>query len=184
MIFLFIIAKRKFSLICFDLLPKTHDPRRLLPVLCFSPCVPMADSLHQSLKSMSPGDEEELLTLLGKPKFRVFDENTTSMLERLLNRISSQCQRWLSTCQQNGMCMGEYMVFLSLKISSSSYCSVKKTFRLSLMTYLSPMALVCWTLDLPKDILRYMDVWIRIRHIPINFFTLALCMLWPRRRAQ
>ncbi|KAG2316810.1 hypothetical protein Bca52824_019932 [Brassica carinata] len=45
----------------------------------------MADLLHKSLKSMSIEDEEEPLTLPDSLRFRVFDENSTSILGRLLN---------------------------------------------------------------------------------------------------
>lgn len=44
----------------------------------------MADLLHKSLRAMKL-DEEEPLTLPDSPRFRVYDENSLSILGRFLN---------------------------------------------------------------------------------------------------
>ncbi|KFK39742.1 hypothetical protein AALP_AA3G282200 [Arabis alpina] len=44
----------------------------------------MADNLHNAIRGMSLKDDEPI-TLPDTPEFRVYDENTLSILGRLLN---------------------------------------------------------------------------------------------------
>lgn len=78
------VNKGNFSSVTFDLLPKN------LPNHCSSAVelrqflTSMADFLQNAIQSMSLEDEEPL-TLPDSPRFRVIDENETSLLGRLLN---------------------------------------------------------------------------------------------------
>ena len=70
-------------------LPTTtvQDPQPLLSALPSAVCLTaseMADLLHKSLRAMKL-DEEEPLTLPDSPRFRVYDQNSLSILGRLLN---------------------------------------------------------------------------------------------------
>lgn len=81
----FCAIKEKFSLTLSDLLPKTCGARRLTRRSFLLQSLVMEDSLQLSLKSMKLVDDEEPLTLPDSPRFRVFDENLTSLLGMLLN---------------------------------------------------------------------------------------------------
>lgn len=86
-----------------DLLSKNHGVlHRLLPLSTI-----MADLLHQNLKSMSIGDDEEPLTLPDSPRFRVFDENSISLLGRLLNPDCQPMANMIETCRLHDVCMEE-----------------------------------------------------------------------------
>ncbi|KAF2531235.1 hypothetical protein F2Q70_00033066 [Brassica cretica] len=78
----FCAIKGKFSLTLSDLLPKTCGARRLTRRSFLLQSLVMEDSLQLSLKSMKLVDDEEPLTLPDSPRFRVFDENSTSLLGR------------------------------------------------------------------------------------------------------
>ncbi|KAF3596365.1 hypothetical protein DY000_02023871 [Brassica cretica] len=79
----FCAIKGKFSLTLSDLLPKTCGARWLTRRSFLLQSLVMEDSLQLSLKSMKLVDDEEPLTLPDSPRFRVFDENSTSLLGRV-----------------------------------------------------------------------------------------------------
>jgi len=85
----FCLINGKFASITVDLLPKNFflhhgSTRNSSPTTAN-----MADLLHKAIRAMSIGDDEEPLTLPDEPRFRVIDENETSILGRLLN---PECQ--------------------------------------------------------------------------------------------
>lgn len=76
--------KGNFSSITFDLLPKIYSQQYYTAVDLALLLRIMADMLHKAIQAMSL-EEEEPLTLPDDPRFRVIDENETSLLGRLLN---------------------------------------------------------------------------------------------------
>ncbi|KAF3600004.1 hypothetical protein F2Q69_00035462 [Brassica cretica] len=88
----FCAIKGKFSLTLSDLLPKTHGARRFTCRSFLLQSLAMEDSLQLSLQSMKIVDDEEPLTLPDSPRIRVFDENSTSLLELVFdesNKVAS-----------------------------------------------------------------------------------------------
>ncbi|KAL0699701.1 hypothetical protein Bca4012_055823 [Brassica carinata] len=171
------VIKGKFSLTCCDLLPKTHGSLRLqlLRLRALSPI--MADSLHRSLKSMSIEDDEEPLVLPDSPRFRVFDENSLSLIGRLLN---PDCQPMARMIEYMPTAWRVYGRVRGIALSRDRFQFIFQREE-DLQTVLQDrpwsynhwtMVLERWTADPPPDFLRYMEVWIRIRHIPMNHFTL------------
>ena len=135
----------------------------------------MADMLHKAIKSMSL-EEEEPLTLPDSPRFRVYDKNETSLLGRLLN----------PDCQSMA-CMIEYMptawrVYGRVRRIALSRDRFQFVFQREedLQTVLDDrpwsynhwaMVIDRWTANPPENFLQSMELWIRIRHIPVNLFT-------------
>lgn len=74
-----------FTTITLDLLPKTIHLHRCSALAVSLTMAAMADFLHKAIRAMSIEEDEEPLTLPDEPRFRVFDENETSLLGRLLN---------------------------------------------------------------------------------------------------
>lgn len=91
----FCAIKRKFALICSDLLPKKHGFVYLHTDRSYSQPLIIADMLHKSLKTMKIDDDEEPLTLPDSPRFRVFDGNSISLLGRLLNPDCQSMERMI-----------------------------------------------------------------------------------------
>lgn len=73
-----------FSSITLDLLPKNFPLRRISLTYYDCTTITMVDTLNKAIRAMSL-EEEEPLILPDSPSFRVFDENETSLLGRLLN---------------------------------------------------------------------------------------------------
>lgn len=80
----FCVIKSCYSSIIEDLLPQNLPLRRLF--IAFGDCnfLNMVDILQKAIGAMSL-EEEEPLVLPDSLQFRVFDENATSLLGRLLN---------------------------------------------------------------------------------------------------
>ncbi|KAJ4901649.1 hypothetical protein Rs2_15600 [Raphanus sativus] len=136
----------------------------------------MADLLHQSLKSMSIADEEEPLTLPDSPRFRVFDENSTSLLGRLLNPDCPHMGRMIEYMPTAWRVVGRVRG-ISLSRDRFQFIFQRKE---DLLTVLKDrpwsyniwaLALERWTADPPPYFLHYMEIWIRIKNIPMKFFT-------------
>ena len=136
----------------------------------------MADLLHQSLKSMSIGDDEEPLTLPDNPRFRIFDGNYTNLLGRLLNL---DCQSMARMIDYMLTVWRVYWRFRGIALSRDRFQFIfQREEDLQTMLKDRPwsynhwaMVLERWAADSPPDFLRYMEIWIRIRHIPMKFFT-------------
>ncbi|XP_013595004.1 PREDICTED: uncharacterized protein LOC106303220 [Brassica oleracea var. oleracea] len=135
----------------------------------------MADLLQKAIQSMSL-EEEEPLTLPDSPRFRVFDENETNLLGRLLNPDCQSMARMI-----------EYMptvwrVYGRVRGIALSRDRIQFVFQHDedLVTVLNDrpwsynhwaMVLERWTANPPENFLQTMFVWICIRNIPVNFFT-------------
>lgn len=167
--------KGKFLLICADLLPK-YDAGVLIQNCRLSPfSSTMADSLQQRLKSMSL-EEEEPLTLPDSPRFRVFDGNSISLLGRLLN---PECQPMAKMIEYMPTAWRVYGRVRGIALSRDSFQFIfQREEDLQIVLKDRPwyynhwaMVLERWVADPPPDFLRYMTIWIRIRHIPMKFFT-------------
>ncbi|RID49698.1 hypothetical protein BRARA_H00479 [Brassica rapa] len=136
----------------------------------------MADLLHKAIRAMSIGDDEEPLTLPDEPCFRVIDENETSILGRLLN---PECQSMARMIDYMPTPWRVYGRVRGIALSKDRFQFVFQREE-DLQTVLKDrpwsynhwaMALERWTANHPDDFLKTMDLWIRIRHIPVEFFT-------------
>lgn len=171
----FCVIKGKFTSITLDLLPKN-----LLLLLSTgagnSHCrEDMADLLQKAIQSMSL-EEEEPLTLPDSPRFRVFDENETSLLGRLLNPDCQSMERMIEYMPTAWRVYGRVR---GIALSRDRFQFVFQREE-DLVTVLKDrpwsynhwtMVLECWTANPPASFLQSMLIWIRMRHIPVNFFT-------------
>lgn len=172
----FCVIKGKFSLTLSDLLPKTHGGRRLTACLLLLPALHMTDSLQLSLKAMKLAEDEEPLTLPDSPRFRVFDENSKSLLGRLMNPDCQSMARMIDYMPTAWRVQGRVR---GIALSRDRFQFIFQREE-DLQTVLKDrpwsynhwaLALERWTEDPPTDFLRFMKIWIRIKHIPANFFT-------------
>ncbi|XP_009110851.3 uncharacterized protein LOC103836353 [Brassica rapa] len=136
----------------------------------------MAEKLYKAIKAMSIEDDEVPLTLPDEPRFRVFDENEISILGRLLN---PECQSMSRMIEYMPTAWRVYGRVRGIALSRDRFQFVFEREE-DLQTVLNDrpwsynhwvMALEKWTANPPEDFLKTMDIWIRIRHIPVNFFT-------------
>lgn len=172
----FCAIKGKFSLTLSDLLPKTHGGGRLETCLLLLLSSHMADSLQLSLKAMKLVEEEEPLTLPDSPRFRVFDENSKSLLGKLMN---PDCQSMAKMIDYMSTAWRVYGRVRGIALSRDRFQFIFQREE-DLQTVLNDrpwsynhwaLALERWTEDPPADFLRFMKIWIRIKYIPVNFFT-------------
>lgn len=134
----------------------------------------MADLLHKSLRAMKL-DEEEPLTLPDSPRFRVYDENSLSILGRLLN---PDCQSMSRMIDYRPTAWRVYDRVRGIALSRDRFQFVFQREE-DLETVLKDrpwsynhwaMVLERWTDSPSEDFLQSMNLWIRIRHIPAVFF--------------
>ncbi|KAL0749510.1 hypothetical protein Bca101_031513 [Brassica carinata] len=135
----------------------------------------MADSLHKAIHSMSL-EEEVPLTLPNDPRFRVFDENATSLLGCLLNPDCQSMSRMIDYMPTAWRVHGRVR---GIALSRERFQFIFQREE-DLLTVLKDrpwsynhwaMVMERWTLNPPPDFLQTMQLWTRIRHIPINFYT-------------
>ncbi|RID66955.1 hypothetical protein BRARA_D02062 [Brassica rapa] len=135
----------------------------------------MADMLHKAIQSMSL-EEEEPLTLPDSPRFRVYDKNETSLLGRLLN---PDCQSMARMIEYMPTAWRVYGRVRGIALSRDRFQFVFQREE-DLQTVLDDrpwsynhwaMVIDRWTANPPEDFLQSMELWIRIRHIPVNLFT-------------
>ncbi|XP_013674427.2 uncharacterized protein LOC106378924 [Brassica napus] len=135
----------------------------------------MADLLQKAIQSMSL-EEEEPLTLPDSPRFRVFDENETSLLGRLLNPDCQSMERMIEYIPTAWRVYGRVR---GIALSRDRFQFVFQREE-DLVTVLKDrpwsynhwtMVLERWTANPPASFLQSMLIWIRMRHIPVNFFT-------------
>ncbi|XP_048632950.1 uncharacterized protein LOC125607159 [Brassica napus] len=135
----------------------------------------MADMLHKAIQSMSL-EEEEPLTLPDSPRFRVYDENQTSLLGRLLNPDCQVMARMIDYMPTAWRVFGRVR---GIALSRDRFQFVFQREE-DLQTVLNDrpwsynhwaMVIERWTANPPEDFLQHMEIWIRIRHIPVNLFT-------------
>ncbi|XP_013726243.2 uncharacterized protein LOC106430017 [Brassica napus] len=136
----------------------------------------MADLLQKAIQAMSL-DEEEPLTLPDSPRFRVFDENEMSLLGRLLN---PDCQSMARMIEYMPTAWRVYGRVRGIALSRDRFQFIFQREE-DLVTVLNDrpwsynhwaMVLERWTANPPENFLQSMLIWIRIRHIPVNFFTI------------
>lgn len=125
---------------------------------------------------MSIGEDEEPLTLPDSPRFRVYDENSTSLLGRLLNPDYQSMERMIDYMPTVWRVYGRVRG-IALPRDRFQFVFQREE---DLLTVLKDrpwsynhwvVALEQWSADPPPDFLRYMKLWIRIRNIPMKFFT-------------
>lgn len=136
----------------------------------------MADSLHKAISSMSLEDEEPLI-LPDEPRFRVVDTNEISLLGRLLNPDCQSMTRmieymptaWRVYGRVRGIALSHFR-FQFVFQREEDLQTVLKDMPWSYNHWV--MALERWTNNPLHNFLKTMEIWIRIRHIPVNFFTI------------
>ncbi|XP_013694079.2 uncharacterized protein LOC106398024 [Brassica napus] len=169
------VISGSFTLIILDLLLQN------LPLRCdlannFSvSAANMADFLHKAIGAMSQDDEEPLV-LPDSPQYRVFDENETSLLGRLLNPDCQSMEKmidymptaWRVQGRVRGIALSRDM-FQFVFQREEDLVNVLKDRPWSYNHW--AMALERWSSFPPENFLQHMSLWIRIRHIPVDFFT-------------
>ncbi|XP_048630295.1 uncharacterized protein LOC125603079 [Brassica napus] len=169
------VINGSFSIITLDLLPKNLPPRRNL-AYCFSTTAEnMADFLHKAIGALSLDDEEPLV-LPDSPQYRVFDENEKSLLGRLLNPECQSMERMIDYMPTAWRVQGRVR---GIALSRDRFQFVFQREE-DLATVLKDrpwsynhwaMVLERWSSFPPENFLQNMSLWIRIRHIPADFFT-------------
>lgn len=125
---------------------------------------------------MTITDVEVPLNLPDSPRFRVFDENSTSILGRLLN---PDCQTMAKMIEYIPTAWRVYDRVRGIDLSRDRFQFVFQREE-DLQTVLNDrpwsynhwaMVLERWTADPPPEFLRSLDIWIHICNIPMKFFT-------------
>ncbi|ESQ33354.1 hypothetical protein EUTSA_v10009818mg, partial [Eutrema salsugineum] len=135
----------------------------------------MAENLHRAIGGLSLDDEDPIV-LPDNPKFKVFDENATSLMGRLLNPDCQPMARMIEYMPR------AWRVFDRVRGIALSRDRFQFVFQKEedLLTVLKDrpwsynhwtMVLERWTPNPPPDFLSSFEVWIRIKHIPINYYT-------------
>ncbi|KAG2331652.1 hypothetical protein Bca52824_002832 [Brassica carinata] len=167
--------KGKFASITLDLLPQNSLLRLSSSAAKLRISLLMADMLHKAIQSMSL-EEEEPLTLPDSPRFRVYDENETSLLGRLLNPDCQSMERMIDYMPTAWRVYGRVR---GIALSRDRFQFVFQREE-DLQTVLDDrpwsynhwaMVIDRWTANPPENFLQSMELWIRIRHIPVNLFT-------------
>lgn len=167
--------KGNFTSITVDLLPKISLQLFSTGAGNFNCREAMADLLQKAIQVMSL-EEKEPLTLPDSPRFRVFDENETSLLERLLN---TECQSMERMIEYMPTAWRVYGRVCGIALSRDRFQFIfQREEDLVMVLNDRPwsynrwtMVMERWTANPPEDFLQSMFVWIRIRNIPVNFFT-------------
>ncbi|XP_048599851.1 uncharacterized protein LOC125579971 [Brassica napus] len=171
----FCVIIGKFATITLDLLPQKSLLSLSLTVVKLQNSQQMADMLHKAIQSMSL-EEEAPLVLPDSPRFRVFDENACSLLGRLLN---PECQSMARMIEYMPTAWRVYDRVRGIALSRDRFQFVFQREE-DLQTVLNDrpwsythwaMVIDRWTANPPDDFLQHMELWIRIRHIPVNLFT-------------
>ncbi|KAG2332083.1 hypothetical protein Bca52824_003263 [Brassica carinata] len=172
----FCVIIGKFTSITLDLLPQKFQLRLSPTAVKFRNSQLMADMLHKAIQAMSL-EEEAPLVLPDSPRFRVFDENSCSLLGRLLN---PECQSMARMIDYMPTAWRVYGRVRGIALSRDRFQFIFQREE-DLQTVLNDrpwsynhwaMVIDRWTANPPEDYLQYMELWIRIRHIPMNLFTI------------
>ena len=158
---------------CVDLLPKLPAPD--LPTNhLFLGCTVMAEHLHTAINSLSLHDEEPV-DLPDNPSFHVYEENAMSLLGRLLNPDFQPMDKMIETMPQ---IWRVYDRVRGIALSRDKFQFIFKREE-DMMTVLNdrPWTYNNWTMLLdrwipspPVNFLTTVDVWVRIRNIPMNHY--------------
>lgn len=137
----------------------------------------MADKLHKAIRSMSLEDDEPMV-LPDDPKYHVFDENALSILGRLLNPEAQNMARMIDYMPQAWRLYDRVRGIALIRDRFQFVCQREE----DLVTVQNdrPWSYNHWTLVMerwtpspPRDFLSTFEVWIRIRNIPINHYTIG-----------
>ncbi|KAL1221241.1 hypothetical protein V5N11_022225 [Cardamine amara subsp. amara] len=136
----------------------------------------MADNLFDALSSLSLEDDEPIV-LPDSPRFRFFDENVTSILGRLLNL---DCQVMAKMIDQMPKVWRMVWRVHGIALSQEKFQFIFQHEE-DLMSVLAdrPWTYDHWTMIMerwipapPEDFLTSFEVWVRIRNILMNHFTI------------
>lgn len=164
------------SSITLDLLPSISQPRRSSTIPCLVLVGKMVDSLYQAIGAMSIEDEAPL-TLPDEPRFRVIASNELSILGRLLNPKCQSMSRmiefmptaWRVYDRVRGIALFRDR-FQFIFQREEDLATVLKDRPWSYNHW--AMILERWTANPPENFLQTMEIWIRIRHIPLVYYTI------------
>lgn len=168
----------KFTEFSVDLLPKNDPNTGQQPSRIRCSAFDMADQLHVAIKAMSIEDDEPI-TLLDSPIFKVFNENSTSLLGRLLNPDCQSMERmiedmprvWRVYNRVRGIalsrdkfnfifqCEEDLQIVLNERPWSYNYWT---------------MFIERWTPDPSPNFLSTFEVCVRIQNIPANHYTIEM----------
>ncbi|KAL0705843.1 hypothetical protein Bca4012_072268 [Brassica carinata] len=164
-----------FTSITFNLLPKNS----LLPFSSaahkFLYTLIMADQLHKAIGAMSIEDEAPLV-LPDSPQFTVCDENATSLLGRLLNPDFQSMARMIDYMPTAWRVYGRVR---GIALSRDRFQFIFQREE-DLQTVLKDrpwsynhwtIVLERWTASPQENFLGSLEIWIRMRNIPVNHFT-------------
>lgn len=164
------------SSITLDLLPSNPQHHRNSKHLCLLSIGDMADMLHKAIRAMSI-EEEEPLTLPDEPRFRVIADNELSILGRLLN---PDCQSMEKMIDYMPTAWRVYGRVRGIALSRDRFQFVFQREE-DLLTVLKDrpwsynrwtMLLERWTPNPPENFLQTLEIWIRIRYIPLTHYTI------------
>ncbi|KAL0812989.1 hypothetical protein Bca101_069432 [Brassica carinata] len=173
----FSVIKGKFSSCTVDLLPNNLPLRRDSPLVYGGFWFVMVDSLHKAIGAMSL-EEEEPLNLGDDPSFRVLDENEKSLMGRLVNPDCQSMARmidymptaWRVVGRIRGIALSRDR-FQFIFQREEDLQTVLKDRPWSYNHWALVLELERWTAHHAEDYLQSMMLWVRIRHITVNFFT-------------
>ena len=123
-------------------------------------------------------EDDEPMILPDDPKYHVFDENALSILGRLLNPEAQNMARMIDYMPQAWRL---YDRVRGISLTRDRFQFVFKREE-DLVTVLNDrpwsynhwtMVMERWTPSPPRDFLSTFEVWIRIRNIPINHYTIG-----------
>lgn len=136
----------------------------------------MSSDLHNALKAMSIEDDEPII-LPDEPRFKVFEENSLSLLGRLVNPDCQTMSRMIEDMPRHWRIVGRVR---GIALSRDKFQFIFKREE-DLQTILNdrpwsfnhwPMLFERWTETPPDDFLTKFEVWVRIRNIPYYFYTM------------
>lgn len=166
----------KFNSLTIDLLPKVHRRRDTHSFLIFKQSYIMAEHLYAAINAMSIEDDEPI-NLPDSPRFKVFDENSVSLLGRLLN---PDCQSMSRMIEDMPRVWRVYDRVRGIALSRDRFQFIFQREE-DLLTVLKDrpwsynhwtMLLERWTEAPPTNFLSSLKVWVRMRNIPVNHFTI------------
>lgn len=165
-----------YRILTADLLPllPLSIPRNFPP--CSSSSTQMAESLQDAIRSMSLKDDDPI-DLPDNPCFQVFEQNALSILGRLLN---PSCQPMAEMIETMPKIWRVYDRVRGIALSSEKFQFVfKREDDMETVLKDRPWSFNYWTMLIdrwipspPKNFLSTVDVWVRIHHIPMNYYTL------------
>lgn len=149
----------------------------------------MSSSLDKALLGLSLEEEDEPFDLPDLPEYSSSENNTMSLMGRLLN---PECQKMASLILDMPRKWQIYDRVRGVALSKDRYHFIFK-FEQDLEEILSrgvhtynewAMVIDRWVENPPPDYLQYLPVWIQIRNIPVNFRTTKSIMTFGEFAGQ